>query len=132
MTKEKLYFIGNSENNSFRLDVYYTEPFIRPERIINQIRISDKDDIVAMKIDIISRGGRKKDFWDLHELFSEYSIKQMINLHKERFPYSHSGEEIISGLRNFDIADSEFDPVCLLGKHWEVIKLDFMDALEGV
>lgn len=46
----------------------YTDPFIREPEIIDGIRLASIDDIVAMKIDTISRGGRKKDFWDIHKL----------------------------------------------------------------
>jgi predicted nucleotidyltransferase component of viral defense system len=28
------------------------------------------EEIIAMKLDVMQRGGRKKDFWDLHELLS--------------------------------------------------------------
>jgi hypothetical protein len=36
---------------------------------------------MAMKIDIVARGGRKKDFWDLHELLNQYTVSQMLSLH---------------------------------------------------
>jgi hypothetical protein len=74
-------------------------------------------------------GGRKKDFWDLHELHDEYDIPVMLNLYLERYPYSHSEEEIRFALTNFTIVDDDFDPICLLNKHWELIKLDFVQWL---
>ncbi len=37
-----------------------------------------------------ARGGRKKDFWDLHALHEQYSIDNMIALHQERYPYGYS------------------------------------------
>jgi hypothetical protein len=39
-------------------------------------RKTSLDDLVAMKIDIIQRKGRKKDFWDLHELLGHYSLPE--------------------------------------------------------
>ena len=45
------------------------------------------EDIVAMKMDVVSRGGRKKDFWDLHMLRDKYTIEQMLSLYEERYPY---------------------------------------------
>src|SRR5882757_2959297 len=63
------YLVGSDRDNNMKLDVLYsTDNFINPPYEEDGIRISTMDDIVAMKIDVISRGGRKKDFWDLHEL----------------------------------------------------------------
>ena len=125
----KSYFVGDSEDQSIKLDLWYTDPFIRPVLKVDGIRLTEVDDIVAMKIDVVGRGGRKKDFWDLHELLSDYSIEQMLQLHQERYPYTHNKKEILSNFIKFKAADADFDPVCLRGKYWEVIKLDLLDAL---
>ncbi len=125
----KSYFIGNSELQSIKLDLFYTDPFIRPAVETDGIRFADFDDIVAMKIDIVGRGVRKKDFWDIHEFLEKYSVKEMLLLHKERYPYSHNEDEILTNFTNFDNADNDFDPVCLKGKFWELIKLDLVEAL---
>jgi hypothetical protein len=50
--------------------VFYTDPFIQPPIEIDSIRLASIEEIIAMKMDVIQRGGRKKDFWDLHELLS--------------------------------------------------------------
>lgn len=31
---------------------------------------------------------------------------------------------------NFEIADKDFEPICLLNKVWEIIKLDIIDIVE--
>ncbi|WP_159516941.1 hypothetical protein [Sunxiuqinia indica] len=54
----------------------------------------------------------------------------MLKLHEERYPYGHSEKEIRSNFSNFEQADVDFDPICLKGKYWEVIKLDILEALE--
>ena len=126
----KSYFIGDSKEQSIKLDVFYTAPFIRESLNLDEIRLAHIDDIVAMKIDVVSRSGRKKDFWDLHELLEYYSIDQMLKLHKERYPYAHNEKEILSNFSNFEQADTDFDPICLKGKYWEIIKLDILEALE--
>jgi hypothetical protein len=82
-----------------------------------------------MKLEVLGNGGRKKDFWDLHALFKQYNIQTMINLHHERYPYSHSPEELRTAFTNFNEAENDFAPVCLLGKEWPLIKLDFMEWL---
>jgi hypothetical protein len=128
----KSYFIGDSANDCIKLDLYYTDPFIRPYIEKDNIRLANLDDIVAMKVDIVSRGARKKDFWDLHELLNIYTIEKMLELHKERYEYSHNREEIIANFINFENADNDFEPICLLGKFWEIIKLDFVDLIEDL
>lgn len=121
------YLVGNSKEDNVKLDLFYTDPFIRPMDQIESIRMASLDDIVAMKMDVISRGGRKKDFWDLHILRNKYTIEQMLSLYKERYPYGATDEECIVGLTNFSVADSDPDPTCLLGKIWQLIKLDFVE-----
>ncbi len=95
--------------------------------LIDGIRLATVEEIIAMKIDVISRGGRKKDFWDIHEMKDEYSIEEMLALHKQRYPYTHDGDQIRRYFVNFENADDDFDPICLKGKHWEIIKLDMID-----
>ena len=121
------YLVGNSKEDNVKLDLFYTDPFIRPMDQIESIRMASLDDIVAMKMDVMSRGGRKKDFWDLHILRHKYTIEQMLSLYKERYPYGATDEECIAGLTNFSVADSDPDPTCLLGKIWQLIKLDFVE-----
>ena len=123
------YIVGNSKDDCVKLDLFYTDPFIRPMEMFGPIRMAAVEDIVAMKMDVVSRGGRKKDFWDLHMLRDHYSIEQMLSLYEERCPYGATKEECTSGLTNFSVADSEPDPICLQEKVWQLIKLDFEESM---
>ena len=67
----------------------------------DDIRMASIEEVVAMKLDVIQRGGRKKDFWDLHELLGSYSIEQMVALHAARFEYTHEPELIRTNFTNF-------------------------------
>lgn len=124
------YIIGNSKDDAVKLDLFYTDEFIKPLSTVDNIRLASIDDIVAMKVDVVGRGGRKKDFWDLHELHNWYSIEQMLALHEQRYPYNHNAEEITRGFTMFDAADAEPDPNCFHGKVWQLIKLDFAEWLD--
>lgn len=121
----KSYFIGKSRDEAVKLDIFYSDPFIREALLEDGIQMTHLDDIVAMKMEVIQNGGRKKDFWDLHELLEIYTIKEMIALHEQRYPYGHDKEVIVSNLNNFESADEDLDVICLRGKYWEVIKADF-------
>lgn len=125
----KSYFIGDNEDNTIKLDVFYTDPFIQPYIQEDGIRMASIEEIIAMKVDVIQRGGRKKDFWDLHDLLNSYSISQMIELHEKRYPYDHNEELIIKNFTLFDQADDDFDPICFKGKYWEFIKEDFEETI---
>lgn len=123
------YFVGDDEQKAIKLDLFYTDPFVRPVVIVDGIRLANVEDIIAMKMDVIGRGGRMKDFWDLHELLVQYPIVDMIALYKERYPHGHDSIELIKALSDFKEADDDFKPNCLRGKHWELIKLDIISAL---
>jgi len=123
----KSYYVGNSNDDCIKLDLCYTDRFIHEILLIDVIRLATVEEIIAMKIDVISRGGRKKDFWDIHELKDDYSIEKMFAIHKERYPYTHNQIQIRSSFSDFTLADEDFDPICLKGKHWEIIKLDMID-----
>ena len=121
------YLVGNSKEESVKLDLFYTDTFIRPIEQHDSIRMAAVDDIVAMKMEVIANGGRKKDFWDLHMLHSSYSLEDMLFQYEARYPYGASREECLKGLTNFAVADGDPDPTCLEDKIWQFIKLDFTD-----
>jgi predicted nucleotidyltransferase component of viral defense system len=125
------YFIGTSEEEAIKLDLYYTDPFIQPELIVDNIRMATTEEIIAMKIDVVQRGGRKKDFWDLHEVIERYSPQQMIDLHYQRYPYSHDEAIIRSNFVDFSNADEDFEPICMKGKHWELVKLEIIEYINS-
>ena len=58
--------------------MFYTETFIQPALVVDGIRLATIEEIIAMKVDVVQRIGRKKDFWDLHELLTNHDIQTMI------------------------------------------------------
>lgn len=127
----KSYFIGENEENSIKLDVFYTDAFIQKPLIKDSIRMASLEEITAMKVDVIQRGGRKKDFWDLHALFNSYSLEQMLHFQEKRYPYNHDKELILQNFIDFTEANVDFDPICLLGKYWEFIKDDIENIVRN-
>jgi len=126
----KSYLIGNHKNNIIKLDLFYSmDPFFEEIVYAEDIRMASIPEIIAMKMDVILRGGRKKDFWDLHELLDHYSPNDMIGFHKQRFEWTHDPIMIRKNFTNFQTAENDFDPICLKGKIWEFIKEDLKDAI---
>ena len=124
------YYVGKSKNNCIKLDIFYTDEFMDKIQLVDGIRLASVEEVIAMKLDVISRGGRKKDFWDIHELMNDHSLEQMISLHKKRYPHTHNKALIKNNFTQFADSDEDFDPVCLKGKHWEIIKLDIIDFVK--
>jgi predicted nucleotidyltransferase component of viral defense system len=127
----KSYFVGYDSQNAIKLDLYYTEPFIDNVVEIDAIRMATIEEIIAMKIDVIQSTGRKKDYWDLHELKDQYNIKDMLAFHLKRYPYTHNEKQILNNFVDFKEANDDFDPVCLRDKYWEFIKLDLIDFVNN-
>lgn len=125
----KSYFIGHTKADTLKLDIFYTDDFILPPFIEDSIRMATIEEIIAMKLDVVQRGGRKKDFWDLHELFNSYPINHMLKLHEQRYPYTHDSKLILKNFIDFSQADDDFNPICLMGKHWEFIKEDIIEII---
>lgn len=125
------YVIGDSKDESVKLDLYYNpEPFLDEELLIDGIRMATVKEIVAMKMDVVERGGRKKDFWDLHNLIDEFSLNEFLDLHEKRHKYTHEREEMKRKFSQFEEADIDPDPICLRGNVWELIKLDLLEFAE--
>lgn len=125
----KSYYIGKNKDEIIKVDLFYTDKFIRPIISYQNIRLSQLEEIIAMKLEVVGHIRRKKDIWDIHELLEHYSIKQMLDFYKERYPYSYSKAEILNKIIDFEEADTDFDPICLKQKYWELIKMDIEDAV---
>ncbi len=118
-------FIGNSENDAVKLDLFYTDPFVFPLVEYDHIRMAAPEEIAAMKLEVVGRGGRKKDFWDLHELLARFTLTELLNFYFTRYPFSYSENELLQKLVDFSEADNDFNPKCFQQKYWELIRLDF-------
>lgn len=127
----KSYFIGNEASDLVKLDLFYTDNFVFPIIEVKEVRLASIQEIAAMKLDVIGRGGRKKDFWDFHELLEKFSLYEMIDFYTKRYPYNFNSEEIIKGLTNFEKAEYEFTPICFKDKVWEIIKLDIEELIKN-
>ena len=129
MSNGLMCMVGNSYADAVKLDLFYSDHFINEIVEIDGIRMASIEDITAMKLEVISSDGRKRDFWDIHELIEVYSINRLLDIYKERNPYLEV-EKVIAGLTNFERADQEDNPVCLKGKYWELVKYDFEEIVK--
>lgn len=126
----KSYFIGKDENELVKLDLFYADQFVYPTVVEQGIRFSAIEEIAAMKLEVIANGGRKKDFWDIHELLNMYSLDKMIGFYLNRNPYGLSKVELLPKITDFSLAEDDFTPICFRGKVWELIKLDIQRSVK--
>ena len=124
-------FIGRDEEQIVKLDMFYTEPFVYPIIECEEVRISSLEEIAAMKLEVISRGGRKKDFWDIHALLEQFTLEDLLGFYEKRYPYGAAKEEVLLKLTSFEKADLDPGPNCLKGKHWELIKIDIEEVVKS-
>ena len=125
----KSYYVGNNNDDVIKVDLFYTDKFVFPIVKHKKIRLSQPEEIAAMKLDIVGRNGRKKDFWDLHELMKHFSWIEMLEFYHKRYPYGYTSKELISKLTDFNEANYDLDPICLKNKYWELIKLDIEEMI---
>jgi len=95
---------------------------IEESEVIDGIRMYSNADIAAMKIQAILGRGKKKDFWDLYELLKLFSLQQLIDWHKKKYPNQMLAISIPHAITYFVDADESETPVSLKGQTWEQIK----------
>lgn len=102
--------------------VYYPHPLIDKLEVEDGIRLYSSADIVGMKINAILGRGKKKDFWDLYELLEHYSLEEIIDLHRKKFPDQNLLITIPQSIIYFVDAEESEDPVSLKGQTWDLVK----------
>ena len=109
--------------NDIKVDfVYFPHPLIEEIEIVDNIRIYSNADISAMKIQAILGRAKKKDFWDLYELLQNYSLQQLIDWHKQKYPSQMLAISIPHAITYFADAEESETPVSFKNQTWEQIK----------
>ncbi len=65
---------------------YYPYPIVFLPAEIEGVRIASKQDIAAMKIIAISDRGTRRDFVDIYFLMKEFSLKEIFEFVKKKYP----------------------------------------------
>jgi predicted nucleotidyltransferase component of viral defense system len=86
------------------------------------IRFYSSKDIGAMKIQAILNRAVKKDFWDIAELLSHFSIQDLIEWHSQKFPNQMLPISIPTALLYFAESEESEEPFSLNNQSWPEIK----------
>ena len=109
--------------------ILYPFTWLQPFKIIHNCRLIHVDDIIPMKLQAVSNRFAKKDFYDIDILLANYSLQEMLEIFKRKFPDIDTGF-LIHSLTHFDIADKEEDPILLpASKSWKQVKSNLQDVV---
>ena len=90
---------------------------------------SDKD-IAAMKINAIMGRGTRKDFIDLYVLLQHYSLTQIMDFYRQKYPEFSEYRALLS-MTYFDDAEMQDMPLMFIKAPWESIKTSIIQAVEA-
>ncbi len=102
--------------------VRHPHPLIRPQKVIDGIRMFSTEDIIAMKVQAILGRGKKKDFWDIAELLNYFEMEDFIKFHKEKYITQNLLITVPQAIAYFIDADESEDPISLKGQSWENVQ----------
>ncbi|GHU67923.1 hypothetical protein FACS189413_03640 [Bacteroidia bacterium] len=109
--------------------VYYPFDMIAPIMTIGKVRLYDDKDLCAMKIQAILGRGKKKDFYDIYELLQQYSLSDIIDFHKTKYPSNRLLIGIPQAIVYFKDADESDNPIILKEISWSDIKYEIQKAV---
>ena len=113
-----------------KVDIVYT-PHLPISAIETEenIRMYSSADIAAMKIQAILGRAKKKDFWDLAELLQYFSLHQIMEWHKQKYPSQMLAISIPNAIIYFSEADESETPVSFNNQTWESVKMGIRKAV---
>jgi len=118
--------------NQIKVDiVYFPHQPIAAIETVNNIRMYSSADIAAIKIQAIFGRAKKKDFWDLYELLQHYSLQQLIDWHKQKYPSQMLAISIPNAITYFVEADESETPVSFKKQTWEGVKKGISRAVSN-
>lgn len=104
------------------------QPINAIERV-DEIRLYSNGDIAAMKIQAILGRAKKKDFWDLFELLQHYSLQQIMDWHKQKYPGQMLAISIPHAITYFVDAEESEDPESFKNQTWAAVKKGIQKAV---
>ena len=109
--------------------VYYPHLPISAFDEVDKIRMYSSNDIAAMKIQAILGRAKKKDFWDLYELLKNFTLQQMMDWHKQKYPNQMLAISIPNAITYFVEAEDSETPVSFKNQTWNTVKKGIQKAV---
>ena len=90
---------------------------------------SDKD-IAAMKVNAIIGRGTRKDFIDLYALLQRYSLPEIMDFYRQKYPEFSEYRALLS-MTYFEDAEMQDMPLMFIDTPWETMKKTIIKAVEA-
>ena len=87
-------------------------------------------DIAAMKVNAIIGRGTRKDFIDLHVLLQHYSLKEIMNFYRQKYPEFSEYRALLS-MTYFEDAEMQDMPQMFIDTSWEDMKKNIVEAVKA-
>ncbi len=104
-------------------------PFIKLPIEEEGVRMAALEDIAAMKLEAIKERQEKKDFYDLAALIQKFSLKEMLDFYKIKYP-DLDIRFVADALSNIDAADETPEPLILTESNWQKTKNAILEAFD--
>lgn len=109
--------------------VNYNYPWLNQPLLTDGITLATPPDIAAMKVNAIEGRGSKKDFIDLYYLLQHYSIGEILDFYKEKYP-EHSQFRALMSMAYFEDADMQPMPRMFESISWDDMKQIILDEVK--
>lgn len=111
--------------------LHYPYDLLEAPRLINNIGLSSVSDIACTKLLTISSRGSKKDFIDLYFILEFYSLEDLFNLIKKKYPdQSYNALHLLKSLVYFDDADDQPPPKMHKEIAWHTVKKFIINSVK--
>lgn len=115
--------------NDIKVDfVNYSFKWLSEALFVDEIYMASQEDIAAMKLEAITNRGSKKDFIDIFFLLKNFTLPQMLDFYKNKFPFG-SIFNVVRSLSYFEDAEIQVTPNLLQPLDWNIIKQTIKQAV---
>lgn len=109
----------------------YPYHLLEVPQLINNISLSSVSDIACTKLLTISSRGSKKDFIDLYFILESYSLEDLFDLIKKKYPdQSYNTLHLLKSLVYFDDADDQPSPKMHKQVSWPTVKKSIINSVK--
>lgn len=109
---------------------YSRYPWIDEPILGDGFVLASEKDIAAMKINAIMGRGTRKDFIDLYMLLQHYSLTQIMDFYRQKYPEFSEYRALLS-MTYFDDAEMQDMPLMFIKTPWESMKTSIIQAVEA-
>lgn len=109
---------------------YSRYPWIEEPMLGDGFVLASDKDIAAMKINAIMGRGTRKDFIDLYVLLQHYSLTQIMDFYRQKYPEFSEYRALLS-MTYFDDAEMQDMPLMFIETPWEEMKTSIIQAVEA-